>query len=319
MIKQLTIEDYKLDIIDIKEFKTYLEENEDYFSACAYKSYLKAVDIPYKFFKEQPIETQKELLDNREVFVADHSKYKDKVIVVVKMEKGPRTFILNACKLTPSEVDLRYKQLKEIEQVDNKFAHKSFIKDGYTTYIVSKDNNIKRGEENKVLVIDFPILLNKKPVIHTTLYTIPDGSSNTDVEHLHYLSNEEIDLDTDYQDIKKAINSFSNFFTDELEVKEAKDILREPEIVGLALVEGKVIPSSYSAKLGIYIKSKLKGVLDTYKLEQFVLDYEETFTSYKQITNLRSVDGFQILNILESDSFKEVLKDFEDKMEELLA
>ena len=59
----------------------------------------------------------------------------------------------------------------------------------------------------------------------------------------------------------------------------------------------------------------MKGTLNTYTLEQFVLDYDETLKGYKQRTNLRSVDGFQVLDVLNSDSFKEVLANFEAEEE----
>ena len=77
---------YDLDIVDIKEFKSYYYENKEHFSNVSFNSYLKAVDIPPKFFKEQPDETQAELLDNREIFVSTRKKYAGKVIVVLRTE-----------------------------------------------------------------------------------------------------------------------------------------------------------------------------------------------------------------------------------------
>lgn len=313
-VKQLEIGNYYLDVIDIRDFKAYLEENERYFSANAFKAYLKTVDIPPKFFKEQPEETQKELLENRDTFVRENKKYFDKSIVVVRVKIDMS--ILNACRMTSSDVDKRYEQLKTIEQVQNKFEHRSFVKDGYISYIVSKDNEIKKDVDNKVLAIDFPIMLNKKVVIHKALYTLPNDTFVTPVEHVHYLSGDEIELGVDYSDIKCAVGDFSEFFVEEVEQKEAEDILREPEIVSLALVESGVIPLSYSEKMGNYIKENMKGVLNTFTLEKLVLDYDETFRSYKQVTSLRSVDGFSVLDTLNSDSFKEVLSGIEDESED---
>lgn len=313
-VKQLEIGNYYLDVIDIRDFKDYLEENERYFSANAFKAYLKTVDIPPKFFKEQPEETQKELLENRDTFVRETKKYFDKSIVVVRVKIDMS--ILNACRMTSSDVDKRYEQLKTIEQVQNKFEHRSFVKDGYISYIVSKDNEIKKDVDNKVLAIDFPIMLNKKVIIHKALYTLPNDTFVTPVEHVHYLSGDEIELGVDYSDIKCAVGDFSEFFVEEVEQKDAEDILREPEIVSLALVESGVIPLSYSEKIGNYIKENMKGVLNTFTLEKLVLDYDETFRSYKQVTNLRSVDGFSVLDTLNSDSFKEVLSGIKDESED---
>ena len=64
-------------------------------------------------FKENPEETQKELLDNREVFVATHKKYFDKVIVVVRTEENGT--IINTCRMVESEALSVYEKLKTIE------------------------------------------------------------------------------------------------------------------------------------------------------------------------------------------------------------
>ena len=176
---------YTLDIIDITKFKDYYYDNNNHFTGVAKNSFLKALDIPPKFFKEQPEETQAELLDNREFFVAETKKFFDKVIVVVKTEFGD---ILNACRMDRKEAFLMLDKLNEIEKVSNKFEHRSFMKDGYTTLIVS-DGEIKKGKDNKVLVVDFPVLLNKKPVIHKATYRLPDETSTAQVEHIQYFSN----------------------------------------------------------------------------------------------------------------------------------
>lgn len=66
---------YTLDILDVTEFKEYYYNNKDWFSANAEKAFLKALDIPPKFYKEQPEETQKELLENREIFVRESKNF----------------------------------------------------------------------------------------------------------------------------------------------------------------------------------------------------------------------------------------------------
>ena len=92
MTEQKRLASYTLDIVDVQDFKTYLEKNEQYFSTNAYNAYLKAVDIPPKFFKEQPKETQEELLDNREVFVRETKKFFNKVIKFCKFVRHNHTF-----------------------------------------------------------------------------------------------------------------------------------------------------------------------------------------------------------------------------------
>ena len=318
MTEQKRLANYILDIVDITEFRSYLDENVDYFSTNAYNSYLKAVDIPPKFFKEQPVETQKELLDNREVFVKETKKYFNKVIVVVTYEKEVgnqiNRRILGAARLSSEEVENNFEQLRTIDQISNKFEHRSFVKDGYISLIIS--NGIEKNRDNQVLAIDFPINLNKKPVIHNAIYKLPDETFATPVEHLQYLTSNEIELGIDYNDIKEAIDDSISFIDEEITLLEPQQILREVEVVALALRELGFIPKSYKEKIEVYIKENLKGELTTDKLESLVLDFDETFKSYKQVTSLRSVSGSAVVEFLNSPQFAEVVEQLRE--EELL-
>ena len=312
-MKTLQLGNYLLDLVKVADFKKYYYSNLDYFSNTAINSYLRAVDIPPKFFKENPVETQKELLDNREEFVQTHKKYFDKVIVVARTRVDNQ--IINACRMVEKEALASYDRLKTIEQVPDRFEHRSFNKDGYISYIISQD--IKSNQDNKVLAVDFPILLNKKAIIHQATYTLPNETFATPIEHIHYLTGEEVDFECEYSDIKKAIDDKRDFLEEDLEVAESKDILREPEVVALALCQAGTISHSYVEKISAYIKNNTSGVLTTDKLESLVLDYDETVRSYKQVTALRSVDGLTILNILESPDFKEMVDEMEASLEEI--
>lgn len=313
-VKVLPLGNYIIELVKAEDFKKYYYQNLDFFSKVAFNSYLKAVDIPPKFFKENPIDTQEILLNNREVFVKEHKKYADKVIVVARVKLD--NSILNACRMTLSDALDSYEKLKTIDQVTDKFEHRSFTKDGYISYIVST-GDIKNNVDNKVLAVDFPILLNKKAIIHNALYTLPNETFATPIEHIQYLSNDEVDFDMEYSNIKDAIDDKRNFLTEELKVEEAKDILREPEVVALALHQAGIISNSYVSKVADYIKANTKGILNTYKLESLVLDYDETFRSYKQVTALRGIDGFKILDILNSPDFKEVVEAMEDLINQI--
>ena len=307
-VETLELGQYLIDLVKIEDFKNYYYKNLDFFSKAAYNSYLKAVDIPPKFFKEQPIETQKELIENRDTFVREHKKYWDKVIVVAKNKIDGQ--ILNCSRMKEAEAKESYKRLKPIDQVVDKFEHRSFTKDGYITYVISAD--IKKNTDNKVLVVDFPITLNKKTVIHKALYTLPDETFVTPVEHIQYLTGNEIDYENEYSDIKQAINDKREFLSEERTDVAEKEILREAEVVALALVEAGYVPHSYVGKIGDYIKNNTKGILTTRQLEKLVLDYDETFRSYKQVTNLRSVSGDTVSVILNSEDFKELIEEMED-------
>ena len=309
---------YTLDIVDITEFRSYLDENERFFTTNAMNAYLKAVDIPPKFFKEQPLETQKELLDNREIFVRETKKFFNKVIVVVKYitEINDRVDvqILGAARLDRSDAEKKYEQLKDIDQVTNKFEHRSFVKDGYITLVVN--NDIKKKGDNYVLTVDFPINLSKKPIIHKTIYRLPDETFATPIEHLQYVSSDEIELGFDYNTIKEAIEDKMDFMEgSNIPDNAPESILRETELVSLALQELSFIPKSYKYKVEVYIEDNLKGELTTDKLESLVLDFDETFRSYKQVTNLRSISGFAVKRFLDSPQFQELQKELDEDVE----
>ena len=305
---------YTLDILDVQDFKSYYYENKDRFTATAMNAFLKTVDIPPKFFKEQPEATQDELLDNREYFVAERKKFIGKVIVVLKAGEE----ILNACRLSKAEAEEKYEALNTIDNITNKFEHRSFVKDGFTTFVVSEKMNTKNGIDNKVLVVDFPLLLNKKPVIHYAFYTTPDDTFATPVEHVQYLESHEVELGVDYNTIEDAIKDSMSFITEDCyEIKDSEDILREPELVSLALVELDIIPRKYNEKVSNYIKDNVKGTLDTRVLEKLVLDFDEELRKYKPLTNLRSVNGHRVLEFLESDDFKDFVEEMENAKEEL--
>ena len=306
---------YELDVVDIIEFKDYLEANRSRFSTDAFKAYLKALDIPPKFFKEQPEATQEELLENREIFVRENKKYFNKVIVLVKTITptpiGDDIRILGAARLDKSEVDTKFNQLKPIEEISNRFEHRSFVKDGYISIIIS--NDIKKDIDNRVLAIDFPINLSKKPVIHKAFYTLPNNTFATPIEHIKYITDDEVELGIDFNNIKEAVDEEIKFLTDEnLDRPEPENILREPEEVALALSELKFIPKSYIEKVSAYISSNSEGGLNTERLESLVLDFDETVKGYKQVTSLRDVSGFAVLRLLESDAFKEIKEELEE-------
>lgn len=304
---------YTLDILDITEFKKYWYENENIFSGVARNNFLKALDIPPKFFKEQPLETQNELLDNREVFVKETKRFFNKVIIVLKTNFGD---VLNACRMDKNQASTIFDKLKTIEEVSNKFEHRSFVKDGYISIIVSDSKGIQKKVDNKVLVVDFPIMLNKPVEIHKAFYTLPTEDSITPVEHIQYFSTEEVNFSdgTEYDDVKSAVENSLDYLKENTVLPESKEILRDLPLVTLALVEGKYISKANKEKVETYISDNLKDrVLTTRKLENFILDFDENFTSYKQVTNLRNISGDTVLEILDSDKFKELVKEMDEE------
>ena len=314
MVESKSLANYTIDIIDITEFREYLKENIEYFSPNATNAYLKALDIPPKFFKEQPKETQEELLDNREVFVRETKKFFNKVIVVVKYVTTNNDItsirILGAARLDRAEANNKFAQLSSIDDISNKFEHRSFVKDGYISIIVS--NGIEKNRDNQVLAVDFPINLNKKPIIHRTLYRLPDSTFATPIEHLQYLDSTEVALGIDYNNIKEAIEAQIDFLDEERNKDEVFPILRELDLVSLALQELGTIPKSYTTKIEAYIEKNVKGELTNKQLESLVLDFDETLKGYKQVTSLRSVNGNNVIEFLNSPQFQELTKEMDE-------
>ena len=119
------------------------------------------------------------------------------------------------------------------------------------------------------------------------------------------------------KDIKEAVEKVLPYLKEERKVEAAKDILREPDVVALALQQAGVIPHSYIEKVSSYIKENTKGTLTTTKLESLVLDYDENFRSYKQVTAIREINGHAILSILDSPTFKEFIEEMENITDDL--
>lgn len=312
-----TLENYLLDIVNIEEFNDYYHENINKFSEFSSNAFLKALDIPPKFFKEQPEETQEELLDNRDTFVKENKKYFDKVIIVLKSKEG---HILNACRMGRIQAYNMFDKLSCVSEVEH-IEERTFFRDGYTTLLISE--NLKKNEENKVLIIDFPVMLNKNVVIHKALYTFPKEDSQVNINHIKYIESSEIILSGDnasYNNIVEAIEDFKGFLSEDIEQKEAKSILRENEVISLALVELKYIPKTYREKVEEYLKDNIKGILNTYMLENFVLDFDQDIKGYKNINNLRTIDGFKVLEYLDdkkTEELQNIANEFEERLEVL--
>lgn len=308
--------EFQIDIMDVTEFKSYYDNHKNSLTGYAFNAFLKALDIPPRFFKEQPEETQEELLDNREVFVRESNKFFNKTLIVLRDLKGNA---LNACKMDTKAFEEVYERLEPINDIDNKFIHRTFSKDGYTSFVIYKDD-IKKETENNVLVLDFPILPNKTPVIHKALFT--PMTTEISVDHIQYLSSEDIILTGDnknYNNIAEAVNDFTSYLDDEIAVPQDRFIIVEPEILSLALVEFNTIPKSYRNKVEGYIEDNVEtGELTESKLTSLLLDYDSTFTTHKQVTNLRCFDVADFQDFLNSKKF-EVLKEEAEELEEELA
>ena len=313
-----TLENYVLDIVNIEDFNEYYHENFNRFSEFSSNSFLKALDIPPKFFKEQPEETQEELLDNRDTFVKENKKYFDKVIVVLKSKEG---HILNACRMSRVYAFNMYDKLSCITDIEHT-EERTFFRDGYITLLISE--KLRKEEINNVLVVDFPIMLNKNVVIHKAFYTFPNEQSTVNLDHIKYLSSEEVLICGDcaqYDNIVEAIKDFKSFLKEEVKLEASENILRETEVVSLALVEMNYIPKTYRDKVEAHISDNIKGILTTSTLEGFILDFDQDVKGYKNINNLRKIDGHAVLKFLKekkTEELESITQVLEEKIEALV-
>ncbi len=298
------LEGYTLDIIQIEYFKDYYYNNLERFSEFSKNAFLKTLDIPPKFFTEQPEETQEELLENREVFVRESKKFFDKVIVVLKDKDN---YILNACRMDTKVAEASYKALSAINAFSNRYTERLFHKDGYITILIpSEDLEYK----DRAIIVDFPIMLNKNAVIHKAFYEVKG-----DFTHYQYKSNLEVSLVGDnknYNDLYEAIKDCTEFLTEPYEMQVSEPILREPEVISLAVIELKFLPKTYREKFEKYLSEKSEGIImNSYKLEQVVMDFDADVKGYKNVLNLRNVDGGAIKTYLDT------LKDIDRNVQEL--
>lgn len=298
------LEGYTLDILPIEHFKDYYYDNNEKFSEFSKNAFLKTLDIPPKFFKEQPVETQEELLENREIFVRESKKFFDKVIVILKDKDG---YILNACRMDNKTAEASYKALSAINSFTKRYTERTFHRDGYITILIPSE---EPEYKNRALVIDFPIMLNKNAVIHKTIYEIKG-----DFTHYQYKSNLEVSLVGDnknYNDIYEAIKDCKSFLTEPYVAESSEPILREPEVISLATIELKFLPKTYREKFEKYLSEKSEsGIMNSYKLEQAIMDFDADVKGYKNVFNLRNVEGKAI------KAYLDTLKDIDKNVQEL--
>lgn len=305
------LDSYLLDVMDVIEFREYYNTHKNQLVGFALTSFLKALDIPAKFFREQPEETKEELLENREIFVKENSKFFSKYLIVLR--SADTNNILNACRMDMKAFDELYKKLTEISSI-KKFEHRTFYKDGYVSLIVGSDE-LKADKDNSVLMLDFPLIPTKPMIAHKAIVTLPKDNSETPVDHVKYLESTEIILigpNKNFDSIEEAVSSFSNE-VEEKETSETKEekVLMEPEIISILLVETKTLPKNYRDKIEFHIKDYLESTdsfkdLSTSKLEDLVYDFDESLKSYKQVNALRSFDGLKFIEYAKTKNFEEL-------------
>jgi hypothetical protein len=265
---------YEIKLLPIEDFKQYYNECKN-FSSFSEKAFLKSIGIPPVYFKEQPVKTQKDLLDNQEETV--ERKYSGKFILILTKDNE----VLNCCRIDYDEMDLAFERLTPIET--NVTPVKDHIKEGIVTVFVSR-NDLEKGQYNQGVFIDYPVMLNKLPEVHTGTYYIPNDNDNEE----HYLCNYSEDTKIDYSDytnLNLLISDKLDQITSEGDVD--KPLLREIDEMLVKLYEKKVIPKGFIKKVSKFIFKNEIQVTTVSKLVNILLSYDLNLPAYKATRSLR--------------------------------
>jgi hypothetical protein len=274
---------FEIQIIEAKYFKEFYE-NCATFNDFSKKSFLKSAGIPANYYLEQPDNTQVDLINNKEELLSTQSK--TKFISILKKDKQ----VLNCSKVKYSNSDFIYNNLLPIS--NDLIFIRDFIKEGYTNTFLPIDT-IEKGKFNLGLFIDFPILLNKNPIVHKGLYYISENNGNEeDFDKCIYF--EEVIIDFDLGDLNLLIDDSiamiqKDSYLDTITKLKDKLLLKELEDILLLLVKEKVIPKSFVKKVFKYTKKKEIFVNSMFDLLKVLLSYDNNISSYKSVKNLRSL------------------------------
>lgn len=280
-VEEKSLIGFDLELIKIEDFKAYYK-NCNTFTPYSEKKFLSAVKIPPQFYLEQPEETKKDLLDNKEVIIS--AKLKGKYILVVKKDNT----VENCVRLDYNKAMDIYERIK-LQNEKKLTPVRDFIKDGYISNFISV-GELKKGEYNLGIFIDYPIMLNKNPKVSEGFYYVP-----TDKEALYksmYVSTIEVDFN-DYQTldlfIGDALKSVVNLKEDKV-FESLKDslLLRDIDEMLVKLSEAKVLSKGYVTKIGKYIDKAGLQLPTVLSLIDLLLGYDLNFKSYRVVAKLRS-------------------------------
>jgi len=284
MTQNISILGYNLEVYPIEQFKLFYDQCTT-FNSFSEKAFLKAIKIPPQYFLEQPEETKEELLLNKEEILTE--KLAGKYLVILK--KGNE--VVNCARVDYNELqnlDERISLSKE--NLAKLIPVRDFVKEGYLSNFISKDK-LEEGKYNLGIFIDYPLLLNKTPVVNIGFYYVPKKGEDN-YKNL-YVETQTINFD-DYHSLDLLIEDVLNIKIKEIEeqkiIETLKDImlLREIDEVLLKLCKEKVIPKSYVKKISKYIFKNELLLPNVFSLIDLLLSYEPNFNSYKQVFKIRS-------------------------------
>ena len=279
---------FDLSLINIEDFKDFYKANENRFNSFSIKSFLKAIKIPPPYFLEQPEETQDELLENKHDII--NRKLSGKYISVLKKDGS----ILNCSRVDYNELQNLHERISLNKEISSKLIPiKDFIKEGYSSNFIPSEK-LEEGKYNLGVFIDYPLMLNKLPVVNIGFYYVPkkgeDNYKNIYVEHI------PVDFN-DYQNLDILIEDLLNIKIKEvkeekiIEALKDKLLLRELDEILLKLQSVRVIPKSYTKKISKYVYKNDIRLLNVLSLVELISSYEQGFypnDNYKQVVKLRN-------------------------------
>lgn len=287
---------YVVEFLPIGDFKNYYTEQYNTFNSFSEKAFLKSAGIPPAYFLEQPEDTKAELLLNQEDIIPE--KYPDKHILLLKKDG----FVQNCCRLDFNVAEVLYDRINP----SNKFnltPVKDFIKEGYSSVFIFAQGE-EKGKYNLGLFVDYPIMLNKPPQVHTGMYYVPEEGE--DHYKSLYLDTIEVDFN-DYNDLDLLIEDYLGNVSvlsreDIIESLSSTLVLKEVEEVLGLLAKEKVFPKSYVRKISKYAHKNGLLLTSVMSYINLILEYEDNVKGYKSVSRLRQVRKYLLDILLEKES-----------------
>lgn len=297
---------YKIELVDILEFLSYLEDEKEHFSALSYSSFLKSIFIPPKYFLEQPLNTQEQLLKNKKSYLNDHSIKYDKYCVVVWKENNQ---ILNCARAVYEEAIANYEYISSISNISTSFVDRVFVRDGIVSLFNTQE--IKNTGVNAGSVINVNMLLNKPSEVIKATCELP--SKDTEIEANKFIYVDDTLDNSEYQHIELAVNdikedeienSYNNLFKDLN--KGTKYLTFEVDRILLELVKDKNLTESMAKKLAKYISKKQENLQDITKetLLNYILSFDASYRRIKEVNIIRNTP-LNLVKVLERLNKKE--------------
>lgn len=271
---------YTLKILDTEDFREFYDTCNS-FNDFSRKAFLKSIGIPASYFLEQPDATQEELKDNKEENI---TKYSGKVILLLEKDG----VILNCVRTNRDTIYSSLDFLTPSDEIEKKLIPiRTFIRNGYISLFLPS-SDLKEGVYNTGLFIDYPIMLNKEPVVNKGSYSLPDTKN----EFGKIINTEKIFVDNDsYQTLDMLIEESIEDSKNSIKIIDAASeilLLKETDELLINLYEVKAITKPFISKISKYINKNDILISSQLDLIELIVSYENNISTYKPVINMRN-------------------------------